>query len=124
MRCLTIALYALTVLIYFSLAMAIYGCGGGGGDTEQQEGSNPTTLMCEHNGDLWLCNEDNSCIRDQSTEEVAEMEELERGLFRVKMQSGNITIIAECGSNVVFTNAEITYEDNDTETSTSSNTEN
>jgi hypothetical protein len=110
----------------------IAGCGGSGGDaggTERDSGTatpmQPNTITCEHDGDLWLCNEQNSCIRDESTPAQAEsIEEVKPEqkepaetpdpvitpikLWQIKFSSGAITIIAECGSSVNFSNSETT----------------
>ncbi len=114
---------------------ALIGCGGGGdGDTYTVEKPTPqptavaqlpTTMTCAHNGDMWFCNDQHSCIRDQSvSEQVAYVTDAGETqvvstdtptgepvikpirLWAFKFVAGNITIIAECGSNVTFNTSE------------------
>jgi len=91
------------------LLCALVACVGCGGDSGDSADSASTALYCEHDGDVWLCNEQGSCIRDESVEEVAVEEETEEGPVArraVKLEGNNITIIAECGSSVTFQNEE------------------
>lgn len=108
-------------MIMLIIVAVLAGCGGGGGS----EGDNSTgaaqapqtqSLTCSHGGDLWLCNEQNSCVRDESTEVVEVSEEEKRLVVKAKLASGNITIIAECGSSVVFDNREETNNETDANT--------
>jgi hypothetical protein len=91
---------------------------------------------------MWFCNEQGSCIRDESsTDAVVAMEEVEPAptaepeatpvladpgapvvkplrTYAVKFTSGNITIIAECGSNVHFSVSESTQLNPSVDTTT------
>ena len=112
----TAAVFSLLICMYFFLAALHFaGCGGSGGSGNSSSGDDSpqtTSLVCSHDGDLWLCPETagGSCVRDQSTssEEITATEEAGRIVYRVKLTSGAITIIAECGSNVSFSNTEET----------------
>jgi hypothetical protein len=94
-------LSALLILAFLS------GCGGDAntGTPDDATAQDPTlpgsSLQCYHDGDVWLCNEQNSCVRDESIEEVVGEEEEGDGLARLR-KDGPITIIAECGSSVSY----------------------
>jgi hypothetical protein len=104
------------------------GCGDEStSNTTQEPGSNPVSFLCSHEGDLWLCPDGggSSCVRDESTSEVAaeEVPAEEEGAtartrYVAKLNSGAITIIAECGSNVTFSNNEETSSDYDANVTT------
>ena len=68
---------------------------------DQQPTAVPTSSMiqCSRDGDLWLCNAENSCIRDQSTPIEGAVE---KGLLIRTSVSGPLTVVAECGSNVTL----------------------
>jgi len=125
-----LCILVLLVLIVFGL-----GCGGSGGDTNEEAGSNPSYYVCSHNGDLLLCPLEGGgdCIRDQSSVEegsqvdsarVYQVREVEgKPRFFAKLNSGAITIIAECGAVVNLSNSEeTTTEANPSTTTTNANT--
>lgn len=103
-------LAGVSILTVYAMS-CLSGCGGSGGKGgEPSDMPTSQTITCSHNGDVWLCNEDNSCVRDESVEEV--VGETEKGLM-ARFVSGNITIIAECGSHVTFVSSEETSSDDD-----------
>lgn len=94
------------LLGYFVVSLLLVGCGGDSGDSADSQSA---ALYCEHDGDVWICNEQGSCVRDESVEEFLVEEETDAGTFArlaIKLDNVNITIIAECGSNVSFSNEE------------------
>jgi len=103
------------------LLLASLGCGGSGGNVGSDEESlpqavTPANLTCIHAGQYYSCDNENTCYRDQNIdEEVTEIYEMQDddnggtgGLdqltrqYLIMMKAGNITIISECGSNVIF----------------------
>lgn len=120
-------------LLLCFLIVLLLGCGGSGGSGNSSSGDESpqtTSLLCEHDGDLWLCpaTEGGSCVRDQSSVEEGSVLDSEARLIGVeqngrvrpglKLTSGPITIIAECGSNVSFNVTEETSSDTTITTAT------
>jgi len=92
-----------TAILCFLLVLV--GCGGDSGDSADSQSA---TLYCEHDGDIYYC-ENGVCERDESADEVLVEDEVggETVMRRaVKLDGNNIYIIAECGSSVVFQNEE------------------
>lgn len=100
-------------LCFYSVAwiVAFASCGGDGGDVTPDASIPPlpvgATIQCERDGDVYLCLDD-QCFPDSEytiTEVVEPGEEDEEIKFLATPKldiQGPVTIIAECGSNVVF----------------------
>lgn len=107
--------FVLSLLIYLgSWLFAIIwlnACGGDGGTISDPEAQLPglpvgASIQCAHDGDVYICN-DNECFPDSTyevTEAVADMETGETKYIAIPKLDiqGPVTVIAECGSNVVF----------------------
>lgn len=114
------------------LGLLLVGCGGDGGsigeDSEEarlepgqvsvsSSAPSQSTIQCEHDGVVYLCNGED-CAPDptseivaveSSEEEVAESEDvLAQTTYKSISIGGSVTIIAECGSNVSFDITETT----------------
>jgi hypothetical protein len=121
-----------TILVLSVLFLMACGGGDDTSNTTQEPGSNPVSFLCSHEGDLWLCPNGGGgeCIRDESDSGCCGSETAsERTIYKtldsdgneayaVKLSAGAITIIAECGSSVVFNNSEDTSSDYDANVTT------
>jgi len=114
----------------FTGLIFLQGCGGGSDDSSAD--TQPTVqaapplanITCTKAGQIWNCNQEGTCFRDQNQEEeIVEVVEMDQpqldtypendGIgaggggqqlrqYLIKSVGGDITIVAECGSNVSF----------------------
>jgi hypothetical protein len=124
----------MSAVLLSSFLLFLVSCGDDStSNTTQEPGSNPVSFLCSHEGDLWLCPDggDGACVRDQSEANTTNASESESErvvypifdqegaqAFAVKLSSGAITIIAECGSSVNFSNSEETSDDDEANVTT------
>ena len=102
--------YLFRILSVFFLMLLISACGGSGGDSGNGSGGvdgiNPAvpTYQCSHDGEAYVCNDQDSCRKDEtSTVTGATTTPTARTVYYAKsVETGGVTIIAECGSTVTF----------------------
>lgn len=106
----------------YVLALALVclaSCGGSGGDgtpvADTVAAQNapvvaPPTYQCAHDGAVYACNDQETCKKEETTTLAGETTTpTGRTIFYAKsITVGNVTIIAECGSNVNFDLSETT----------------
>lgn len=135
MKALAVLVHSINISILLAIGFVLYGCGGEGGSIGNDSASDSSSssdvagvarptptpvagLHCEHDGDVYICNDD-TCSPDATSEVVAAEESGTDGEEYYKSISigGSVSIIAECGSNVSF---DLTETENTTTTGQSS----
>jgi hypothetical protein len=101
-----VTVYLAAIFYASTWMLAFTSCGGDGSDI-----SDPTSLpslpagaqiQCEHEGDVYICDNEMVCAPDSEYEAQPTGEEGKYYAVPKLDVDGPITIIAECGSNVVF----------------------